>query len=256
MNSDESIPVKLEATPPEWCIQSPKAPGRLFGCSASEEFDGCECADEAWGDTASEPNSGLTALAYLWRRFGPPVFGSDDLKDLCRYQIGTPSPEIFLSVHLSGSSLRYAVGYLATDAIRRTLRKANEESFGRICDWAQSNGYRDLTALYMDKDGIRYAVEAIGPCPALRDGRPLDAMEGPVGDLNRAILAAMRELLRPVCIRDVPINILGCVGDDWGSAELAPRSKYAGYGVPIEAMDKLIEKEKYERAIDHRVDKF
>lgn len=58
-----------------------------------------------------------------------------------------------------------------------------------------------------------------------------------VRDCRAALVEAMRELLRPVCVRDAAFNILGrCESDD----NEAPRSQYAGYGCSREALDALI----------------
>ena len=55
--------------------------------------------------------------------------------------------------------------------------------------------------------------------------------------ITSVLTKAMRDLLRPVFIRDVPVNILGRIKDSDVSREV-PYSKYAGYGVPLDEMDK------------------
>lgn len=58
-----------------------------------------------------------------------------------------------------------------------------------------------------------------------------------VSECKAALVEAMRELLRPVRVRDVSINCLGrCEHAEEG--EEAEVSRYAGFGVDKEAMDK------------------
>ena len=84
---------------------------------------------------------------------------------------------------------------------------------------------------------LRYCF-GVGYSDALRKRFPKDMrMDAPpktVRDCRAALVEAMRELLRPVCVRDAAFNILGrCESDD----NEAPRSHYAGYGCPREALD-------------------
>ena len=82
------------------------------------------------------------------------------------------------------------------------------------------------------------AKVAIGMAPGFhrpKDWREADSL---VRRVNEAVLAAMKELLRPVYVRDGALNILGRCADCFDDA--APQSKYAGYGVPKRAMDAMI----------------
>jgi hypothetical protein len=227
---------------PAWCVLPASLSGPMYGCAGSDEFEGADLAREAWGEEAEHADSGLTAFACLWRRFGPPRYGSDNYKQLCRYVIGTPHHDIYLTLGLSGSPLVHAVGYLAPAAFRAALLAPAREWCGRLDRWAREHGHDDGMLLSLDArlaDDYHRAREELGPPPARPDLSRWRELEGPVGDLSRAVFAALRELLRPVSIRDVPINILGTTGEPWDH-EARP-SRYAGLGVPVGAMDALLE---------------
>lgn len=169
------------AAAPEWCRQIALPAGPVWGCNWMSGFDGGELAARVWGGRATTDDSGLTAFGYLWRRFGPPTWGSDPSKNLCRYVCGTPAEGIFLGLGLTAEPLMYAVGFIALEG---------------------------------------------GPIPEF------DHTDEQLAMLESAITAAMAELLRPVYIRDVPINIFGVMrdADGWEPAE---RSRHAGRGIPI-----------------------
>lgn len=160
------------------------------GAASGELADGFELAREAYGlpDVMSPDkgdDSGLTCFAYLWRRFGPPRYGSDPHKDLCCYYLTTDDPDVVLWVRPCGSGLAYGVGYMVSKRL------------------------------------------AAGPSPSARRR------------VQGALKRALRELLRPAYVRDVPINILGRCAD----GEPAERSKYAGLGVPPGPLDEMLRQE-------------
>lgn len=177
---------------PAWCQASGFPDFEIWGCRGTRGFKRDEIIAAAWpGCDVEHENSGLVAFGYLWRRFGPPSWGSDDRKELCSYVIRTPDSAVFLELGVKAMPLSFSVGFLA-DSSTETTRFADDgdETMARI---------------------------------------------------RTAVIAAMREMLRPVYVRDVPINIFGRVTDEYASDwEPAERSKYAGLGVPIEAMDALL----------------
>lgn len=68
--------------------------------------------------------------------------------------------------------------------------------------------------------------------------------DAPYELVTRTIMLALKELLRPVFINDVAINILGRIPDDeLDDRDCAERSPYAGLGVPREALDALLDEE-------------
>src|SRR5262245_32873522 len=121
-----------EKTVPAWMQQvtDSLAPGHLM--RSSDVCDGPACARAVYGEHLP-PGSGLTAFAYLWRRFGPPWWGSDNHKDLVGYLLGMPHPEVFLRLSLSASRLDLAVGYYITAALWNRLQ-APVRDWERACE--------------------------------------------------------------------------------------------------------------------------
>jgi hypothetical protein len=167
---------------------------KLCGAKGDDIVDGFTLARDAWGEQCQQPNSGLTAFAYLWRRFGPPWRGGDPHKDLVSYTLTTKDTDVFLWITPSGSSLDLAVGYLTNVKIRRVRRRLKMPA-----DW---------------RTGSRIQKR-----------------------VNQALFDALKELERPVRVRDIAINIFGRC--DYGRRE-AKESPYAGYPVPKEAMDAML----------------
>ena len=227
---------------------------RVHGAAGDDIVDAHALAIEAWGERCEDNNSGLLAFAYLWRRFGPPWRGGDDHKSLVDYTLTTSEPDVFLWIHLSGSSLSLCTGYLALESVGEEHRKP-------FCDWEEAfyewwwsqhpefepweeteENKQKVSKMYWE-DRVKTSIidaakEQIGPFPDRHDPSKWRTIGGLVTRVNQALFDAMQELLTPVYVRDVPINLFGRCED---SDTAAPRSKYAGYGVPQEAMDELID---------------
>jgi hypothetical protein len=237
------MPEKIKRTrPPSWMKSLDRFPGRMSGAAASDIVDCYELSREAFGEPEDE-NSGLVAFAYLWRRFGPPPFGSDDHKELCCYYLGTPVCGAVLSVSPRGSGLSYGMGYMISNEIRDECDKPRRERFAAMDRWAKDNGYEDgmsLMLLEENREAYQRAMEAVGQPPVHHDLRKWREIEGPVGKLNKALYRAMRELLRPVFVRDVSINILGRC-EPWRVN--ANPSRFAGMGIDLDAVLKNASKE-------------
>lgn len=248
--------------------------GKVRGAGGDDIFDGYTMAIEVWGKACEDRDSGLKAFAYLWRRFGPPWHGSDDHKDLCTYCLTTADPDVFLVLHLNGAGLKYSVSYMAHESIREEYEKPMQEWEKKFENWFMDQ-HQEIKWENHEKWGEKYkkkigtmfwtarydgkiykqAVEAIGKFPRLHV--QLDGWRnigGIVQRVNQSIFDAMNELLRPVYIRDCPINIFGMCEEaeiEDGDENLEPgvmyaakRSMYAGFGVPKESLDKLIKGEK------------
>lgn len=229
-----------------------------FGASADGICNASELAIEAWGQKAVGPNSGLTAFAYLWRRFGPPWRGGDDYKSLVDYVLTTSEPDVFLWMHLAAGRLDLAMGYFAHIEVRKEADKPAREWSERydtwwhdrhpeIQDWPETDESQErFTELYFDELGDvevgKLAAAAIGPCPRLPYTEDWRSADGVMLRVNQALFDAMKELERPVYIRDVAINIFGRCDDDYDTA--AEVSKYAGLGVPFDAMERQASKDK------------
>lgn len=220
------------------------------GAGGDDIFDGHDLALEAWGDCAKDKNSGLLALAYLWRRFGPPWRGGDDHKSLVDYTLTTDDPHVFLWLHLSGSGLAYSVGYFAHCSLRAELDEPILEWCKRYDEWwwtthpefesweDSEENQQKISAIYwqerQNEDVRAKAYAAIGDFPSRPDKPQWRTDTGVVNRVNQAVFDALKELERPVYVRDCPINLFGRCGETDNPAEPSP---YAGYGIPKAAMD-------------------
>ena len=229
------------------------------GAGGDDIVEGYDLAIEVWGKEAcSDREGGSKAFAYLWRRFGPPWHGCDNHKDLVGYHLTTPDSNVFLWIHLNESGLKYSVGYTANVKLRDEMNapiiewenifkdwwwKQQEPKHPEWVAWKKWTKKRkeEVGHLYwedrMKKTVIRQAAKAIGKFPK-RVYTHLDGWKNqPEGSVirrvNEALVVAMTDLLRPVYIRDVPINILGHYPPNAveGRENEAQRSKYAGYGL-------------------------
>lgn len=234
---------------PAWVGQMTNKPGRLHGAKGSDICEGHDLAIEAWGKQGDD--SGLTAFAYLWRRFGPPWAGCDDHKQLVGYWLNTPNPSVWLTIDLSGSPLEYSVGYLITEKMDAEHRKPEADWWKKFDKWFKSKRYPALVKAGKSKEeiGQEYwggttpeSIRAVGKYPRRQSIHRNGWRKcGPlVRKINESLLASMHELLRPVRIRDVPINLFGRCEYAPMNYEEAEPSRYAGYGIPQKAMDAWI----------------
>lgn len=240
--------------------QVTKFGGKIDGAKADDLVDGHKLALKVFGSKAcKQRDSGIVAFAYLWRRFGPPFSGSDDHKDLCCYYLSTKDPNVFLWVSPRGSPLPHCFGYVARRKFLTPLRAkvyAPKAKWDKLyekwwikrhpeIEWKKWKTFtkerqKEIQELYwkerMDDEGVWAAAKKELPKYSWIDDKAADP-------LREIICAAMRELLRPVYIRDVPINITGRCEDvvlPEALTKEAERSKYAGFGVPIRAMENMI----------------
>lgn len=221
--------------PPVWMNTVDDWPGPMTGAAASEYCDCYELAKEVFGEP--DGNSGLLAMAYLFRRFGPPTFGSDDHKEICRYHLHTEAPDVFLGIAPRGSGPGY--GYMVTrDVESRIYRRFTnwESAFQKFLE-DDTVVYKDPWKARMDPSVVARAEKVIGKCPKRIRESEWRKSSRVVDMVHSALLGAMRELLRPVYCRDVPFNILGRVKDVVGQP--APVFRHAGIGCQVirEAME-------------------
>ncbi len=179
--------------------------------AASDEFVDCySLACEVFNleKHASNDESGLKAFAYLWRRFGEPSGNGDRDKDLCEYIFSTPMKDVAIWITPRGSGLAYGVGYYVGSDTMEKLNAAQMEWWKKCWDLANEEGkeFGHAMEAYFDKEFWAKATEKLGSCRLPRDWREGSKIRKKV---NEAILATLKELLRPVYIRDVAINILG-----------------------------------------------
>jgi hypothetical protein len=238
--------------------QAVDLPKGVRGARGDDIFNGYVIAQEAWPDLCDDDNSSLTAFAYLWRRFGPPFYGSDPHKDLCRYILTTSDPDVWLIVCPNACSIEYGIGYLKSVALQEEHAKPFREWEEKFESWwleqhpeitltdeTPKDEVERISGLFwkdrLDGSITKKAVESIGEYP----GRQIDpdnwrTCGGVCQRVNQAIYDALRELLRPVYIRDCAINLFGRCDDGVDAAE---PSRYAGLGCPREQLDELLRKE-------------
>lgn len=194
---------------------------------------------EAWGEMCLSNDSGMTAFPYLWRRFGPPQWESDPRKDLCRYVLTTDMYGVFLQIRPAVCPLQYCVSVLLLKSVGDKCEIERTEYMTR-CDQYLESKYGSIDILWTlpDNEAVVIADEMIaacGECPRI----PADwraSSNTTHRRVSEAVLSAMRELLRPVRVRDVSINLFGRVPDGYASGH-ADVSGYAGYRVPVERME-------------------
>jgi hypothetical protein len=120
-------------------------------------------------------------LAYMIRRFGPPTVSTDSYKSLCAaWLLSTPMDDMFLRVEPSASGLGFSFSVLIPSVLSarfRALRDGVREE-----EWGRSSG------------GAEAFIKAVAPYTC-------------------ALRTTLCDLLRPVWVRDHPINALGTVDD-------------------------------------------
>lgn len=103
----------------------------------------------------------------------------------------------------------------------------------------QARGHGDWWGFWLGEehqDARQAMLAEVGPRPGLGPRGDWREAPAPLPRINLALLVAMRELLRPVYVRDAPINILGRCGVD---VDPAAPSRFAGYGVPLGALEHI-----------------
>jgi len=169
--------------------------GKAYAGASIGIFDPGKIAESVLGGIR-----GGQLFAYLFRRFGYPNEGWDDRKELASYLLNTPMNDVFLSV----------IPYMAGDFEDRLLKDRTRHMFG-----------------YCISQEIEEQLYAI-PASRHRESELYQRC-------NNAFEATIRDLLRPVFIRDIAINCHGRIEDDALDdmpEEAAKRCNEAGYGIP------------------------
>lgn len=213
-----------------WNMEIVRSIAGTSGSNGSEIFCGYKAGQEVFGETPKD--SGLTLFAYLWRRFGPPEHGCDDYKSLACWVLTTPMEGAYLSLTPSGSAIEYSVGHLVTHDLGERINKPIESWWKRH---------------------ERLWIKLHPKAPAYHYwgwNTPKGFPRRPIGDktlvaeLNAALRVSLNDLLRPVYVRDVPMNALGVLDHTKRQRRVAERSRYAGYGCDLDAIEKLIAEDK------------
>lgn len=162
-------------------------------------------------------------FTYMWRRFGPPPFGSDDYKEIANWFITTPMPHVYLGVNPNPSGLLYAFRYAVSSEIIQQLREPKREWRKAMQRWEQ--------------DG------KVGPepeSPRFYEDWDEESSDSMLYRVNNALVAAIQDLRRPTYVRDVYINCFGRVADseltfssddEDSGPDCVEYFKHAGYGI-------------------------
>lgn len=165
-------------------------------CGGDMVYDPHDAARAVFGEPEYDVRG--EQFMYLFRRFGYPIHGWDDYKSLVSYYLTTPDAQVMLWCK-PYSSPWLSFGYGAHPELYATAERAEQEwrrSEPRTIAWEQHPIYQRI---------------------------------------DRAVRAAMNELLRPVPVRDMLYNITGRVPDDspWARLKHAEYSPQAGYGLGL-----------------------
>lgn len=210
-------------------------PKGCTGAGSGPVASGTHLAFEAWGDASDDDDTGMLALAYLWRRFGPPTVPGAEMLGV--WVITTSDPDVYLTIRPSGSAIALDVGYLIRQPLDVEHHAARAEWERKAMHWLAErvaeehpewvtkghapDGLDELSVegwqLAADRrmtwgagSWMERAVAVLGEPPrALMACDWRDGTDPIQHRVNTALLAAMKRLLRPVFLRDIAITILG-----------------------------------------------
>jgi hypothetical protein len=146
------------------------------------------------------------AFAYLWRRFGPPINGWDEHKEVACYYLSTNRDDTIIYATPRTSRIHMFGFGLSPEAADRIAKE---------CSPRKGHALRDAKFLSID---LKWKLTYFNDSHEVREPHYL------------AIMEAMAELLRPVPVRDTYINIEGRVPESRVKEEAEP-FKWAGFGV-------------------------
>jgi len=171
---------------------------------------------------------GCPLFAYLFRRFGYPSQGWDDHKELVRYLLTTPMDKVFLEVR----------PYLGSDYRHDCPQGPDEVSVRLMFGYCIS---QHLEQQYLEE--LYYRAPRLS-----QQEREASALHQ---QYNKAFEATIRDLQRPVFVRDVPINCYGRIADSEfdGLPEEASLPIEAGYGIPMDFFTDLDLYDKFLEAV-------
>ncbi len=196
-----------------------------------------EVARDVYGARAEWDNSSLTAFCYCYRRFGPPPRGTDDYKQLGgAWLLKTRDPDVYLDIDPGGCSIDLYFGQYVSMRLRKAADKPGEEwraeSYRRYCEMVRPGAtWEDWLGASMD--GEDHWEEGMPPFPRC----PPEIEDRVLGAIRHVLL----DLLRPVYVRDAPINLFGRISDDNpGRGRTAERSHMAGWGVNVREIERRV----------------
>ena len=166
------------------------------------------------------------ALLYLIRRFGYTEWGGDDHKEVCCYFLPTEISELYVSISVKWTNAWVSSSFSDGGedslywACETEARRPYQEWHERCRGWvaAQGRSFSGNIRPTDEDEELREAYKTIEPFPP-------NYIEPEPGSLRHKVLTAfeeaLRDLLRPVFVRDVPINIMGKVEPVWSDKKEA-----------------------------------
>ena len=127
---------------------------KLANYDATKKFASIDFFQNSESDGLSTPVFAATVgdtvqygalFAYLFRRFGYPNSGWDDYKQLTKYELTTPHPDLILGIvpHVSNSASLTFTFYASLSqrsAVRDWEDRPRDEWKARVFKWAEANG--------------------------------------------------------------------------------------------------------------------
>jgi hypothetical protein len=231
----------------KWQAEQAPYPLDVDYCGESSYIFDLEAATE---QIVGKLNGGDTFI-YLFRRFGYPRFGWDDQKQLVLYRITTPMPGVILLIEpdVTGAfTFAYILRKDIAEAYAEEDRKPFTERYKRFEAWAIAKGIETIHTYYEpDNDKLQrvwrtwtaanedndfetqneaeqtfYNEQAEITATLLKEyakiepyAKPIPLMDQPDNSIMKqchmALCKTIKDLLRPVHVRDVMINIKGKV---------------------------------------------
>lgn len=224
-------------------IDRNKLPDGATGAAADNIVDCFTLAEEVLGPRVKDRVTGLLTFAYLYRRFGPPVYPHDKYKNIAAYCLTTEDPDVWLMLRCAANAVELDFAYLAGPALVQKIRAPLEEHEKQIVCWIAEHVAIEHPDLVTERDdnGNPVALSDAGWLMAhQRRWEPGPDRWGPeswtgrarvaVGErpkvkgtpahqrLVTALTGAMKALLEPVYVRDVAINLFGLCEEATGAA--------------------------------------
>lgn len=176
-------------------------------------------------------------FAYLYRRFGPPNYNGDDHKEIAAYTLTTPLDDVFLNISIKAQTdTKFLFRYLVSQDIAREIgREARQpmEAWKQAFEAWGATQKADMASWKVRTElAQRFIVETGTELPEATRRHS----EGSLGHrCEEALRATMKDLMRPVLVRDVPID---ATGKEKTAGRAVAHAKCAGYGIPPEFLMK------------------
>lgn len=196
-----------------------------------------DLAREIYGARARLAASSLTAFAYAYRRFGPPPISTDDYKDLGgAWILTTRDRDIFLKINPGGWSIDLDLQSYVSERLRSEADLPGQS-------WREESRRRH-DEMFPDGDWLLDSLQNQNEQPWLDGMQKYPGCPPEIDALvERALRHVLFDLLRPVYVRDVAINLFGPVSEvNPSRGAVAKRSPLAGWGVPIDEISKRIKR--------------